>query len=159
MRISFGPWTLDVDVEATASAYAAMAQGSAADCGCTDCRNWIEQRTVALPTALITQLEAMGIDPTKETEISEYEGGQMHADQNLYWGEYLFIGSVVSGPECYLEQPDGKGCTIKLEQLFPGTLIGASSNTLWANVVPPFNKESCSALAFQVHCPRGNVYA
>ena len=73
MRITLGHWVIEVDVQATASAYASMAQGSAADCGCTDCRNWIEQRDTALSRDFLELIKAIGIDPNKETEVSEYE--------------------------------------------------------------------------------------
>ena len=159
VQLLLGPWTLHADPNATRLAYADIVQGSAVQCSCADCRNWLEQRAKVLPPAFIAAIHALGIDATKETELSEYEGGQVEADRNFYWGEYLFVGKVNSGPEAYVEQADGRGSVPALLEVFPGIHLGVSNNTKWSRLVAPFAEQSCSVLAFQVHAARGSAYA
>lgn len=158
-RLTFDRWTLHVDREQTVRAYALLATGSAATCDCAECRNWLNERLNVLPASFITLLNDLGVDPAKETEVSEYEGGTVTPDRNLYWGEYLFIGSIEAGPDCYMRQPDGKGVDIKLEPLVGDFLVGFSSDGRWAAPSPAFIREKCSVVVFQVHARRGEPYA
>jgi hypothetical protein len=158
--VSFDRWVLEVDAAATAKAYAALPQGQARLCGCTDCKNWIATRDAAFPSEVASLLVSLGIDRSKETELSEYEGGQVVEGRNLYWGEYLFVGSRQSGPECYTATPDGKGCTIELAPVVGSFQLGFSSQLQWARSnYPSFPRERTAVLVFQVHGQRGVAYA
>lgn len=162
-RLTVGPWTLEVDSEATSVAYEKVPQGAAAECGCTDCRNWIEQREIALPSEFSKVLREMGVDPSKETEISEFEGGAVDPTLNRYTGEYLVIGRVISGPDCFEETEDGKGATYKLKPFVSDFNVGVSSKLRWAmgqSYLPTlFPADSTAILVFQAHAKRGAIYA
>lgn len=157
--IAIGSWIIEVDPEATANVYRKLSSGSATACGCTDCKNWLEQREEVFPPEFTAILAEMGVDARKETELSEYEGGQVTSGMNLYWGEYLFIGRVLAGPECYITQPDGKGCTIELQPTFGPLQVGISCNLQWAMKLPEFPQASTSVIVFQVKAKRGAAYA
>jgi hypothetical protein len=161
-RVVFHRWTIEVDPEATAAAYSQLAQGAAPECGCMDCRNWIEQRETALPSSFLDLLSSIGIDFQKETEISEYEGGGLDPKLNLYAGEFLFHGRLEGGPDCFEETGDGKGAIHKLYPVIGDLKMGFSSNTRWAmgsaTLPELFPRESCSVLVFQTHAPRGPLY-
>jgi hypothetical protein len=154
--LHFHDWTIDIDVQATGAAYAMLSSGEAERCGCSKCRNWISHRSTVFPIAFLDFLQSMGVDPTKETEISEYEGGAIHPMRYLYSGEFLFIGRVLSGPDCFRPQPDGRGCSVELTQL-DGIKVGISSNVQWAmtgSASASFQPSSSSAVVvFQLHAP------
>ena len=159
--VHFHAWSLQVNSSATAAAYSKLASGEAECCGCLDCRNWIESREDSLPPTFVAFLQELGVDRRKETEVSEYEGGAIDPNMNLYSGEFLFHGRVLSGPDCYQPHSDGKGAAVVLSP-FEGIRVGLSSNTKWAMRGPASAKfhpsESCAVVVFQVHVPRGSAY-
>ena len=152
--ISFERWVLEVDAAATAEAYAALSKSQAEECGCTACRNWLAIRDSVLPPEIVSLLASLGIDRSKETELSEYEGGQVVKGRSLYCGEYLFFGRKQSGPECYVETPDGKGCKLELAPVSGSFHLGFSSRLRWARSDPSFPKERTAVLVFQAHTQR-----
>src|SRR5690242_7352378 len=133
---SFEAWRYRVDTAATREAYGALDRGEAESCGCGYCLNWIKYRGSVIPLHVQDWLVELGIDIAKEIEVSEYEGGPA---TNLYIGEYLFIGEVLSGPDPYVPFGDGTGATLEPLEIFPGFALGlSSSSTLGAPVPVPF---------------------
>lgn len=155
--VRYHAWAIQVDVEATARAYAQLSTGEAEKCGCRDCLNWISHRLSAFPAEFIQFIRQLGIDPLKETEIAEYEGGGVEPSRNLYSGEFLFHGELLSGPDCFRPHADGKGCSLELEPL-DGIRVGLSSNVVWAMTGPASAhfqpSSSCAIVAFQLYVPR-----
>jgi hypothetical protein len=156
-RVSFGPWQIDYDSDATAGVYAPLIHGEAAECGCDDCLSWIEQRGSVLPREFVNFLRLLGIDPTKETEVSEYEAGHVQPEVNLYIGEYAFVGDFLSGPDCFDVHADRKGATHQLAPLFEDLEVGVSSNREWVHrgrlSIP---KHKAAVVMFKVHTARGH---
>jgi len=158
-RVAFDRWIISVDVEATSLAYASLAYGDATDCGCADCRNWIEQRSTVFPLPFRELVSSFGIDYSKETEVSEYESGALDPSLNLYCGEYLFLGCVDSGPDCYVIEPGGT-CRVEVFPMYGDLKVGFSSNgRLATRHYPSFPMDQCCVLVFQVHAKRGSTYA
>lgn len=153
-----GPWVVRFDRAATARAYAALLQGDAAECACGDCLNWINQRARVLPKEFMDFLEMLGIDPEKETEISEYEGGMVDPKRAFYIGEYAFVGELDSGPDCLVEHEDRKGANYQFVSLFGEVKVGISSNRAWLQRGRlPIPKEGAGVIMFQVHAPRSDA--
>lgn len=161
--VAIDRWRIKVDAEATAAAYLKLPHGEAVECGCRDCQNWTVQRNAALPFSFLDLLKKLGVDPEKETELSEFEGGAVDPTLNLYTGEYLFIGHIEAGPDCFEESRDGKGANLKLESVLGDLKVGFSSNLRWAMGRPRlpvlFPGNATSVLVFQVHARRGALYA
>src|SRR5262245_2057967 len=122
--ISFRHWQLAVDRDRTALAYSQINQGSASQCGCTDCRNWIEYRDEVFPIEVCTLFDQLGIDLRKESEVSEFEAGMVDPSRGLYCGTYHFLGSVLSGPDPFVETPDGTGCHIECREITQRLKLG-----------------------------------
>ena len=159
--VRYHDWELEVDVDATSAAYSLLASGEAEGCRCIGCLNWIEQRDNVFPGAFLSFVQELGINFRKETEISEYEDGAVDSHMNLYTGEFLFCGRVISGSDCFAVQPDKRGATVVLDSR-DGILVGVSSNVKWAMTGPAtavFPQATPRAVVvFQVRVPRGHVY-
>lgn len=85
-------WTLEVDKEATAAAQ----QNMSGECQCGYCRNY-RLASRDLPTAFLSLLDSLGIDPARPSEISEVsENGD---GTHLYLGMYHLVGRIISGPD------------------------------------------------------------
>jgi len=157
----YNRWQFRANREATVVAYSQLAQGSAADCGCGDCLNWIEYRETIFPAEVLAFFEEVGIDVSKELEVSEYEGGAVESNRNKYLGEYVFVGEVISGPDPYIPFiGGGEGVSIQLEEVAPGFKLGLSANNKWTPPLPEsFAAQRLVILLFEVDVPRGQVYA
>jgi hypothetical protein len=157
-KVKFDRWTVSVDIDATAAAYARLEKGDAQSCGCEDCRNWIDQRAKVFPVAFVDLLRDLGIDPLKETEVSDY-GASLVPGFNLYTGEYLFIGELIEGPDCFAVQPGGKDYSLELLPVFGDLKIGLSSNEgMPMSNRTQFANARYSVLMFQAYASRGYVY-
>jgi hypothetical protein len=149
---SFERWQYIVDVDTTRKSYSALVQGDAAECGCSDCLIWIKYRASVIPVHVQRWFERIGIDITKEIEVSEYEGGPA---TNLYIGEYLFVGRMISGPDPYVPTVDGKGASLEPIEIFPGFSLGLSSSGTFGPPVPSsFQGHSLVQVMFEVRTPR-----
>ena len=109
--VTIGPWTLDVDLEATRRAYAATPEG--AGCDCAYFRNWEALGEAAYPDALHEVFRRLGIDSRKPAEV--YDMGRDATGLRLSGGWYHLVGTIVSapggrGPDTRL--PLGKGTEI-----------------------------------------------
>lgn len=148
---SFELWRYTVDVAATRKAYTAMKQGDAADCGCGDCLTWINYRCSVIPLHVQSWFRSIGIDITKESEVSEYEGG---AETNLYIGGYLFVGRVLAGPDPYVPHVDGNGASLEPVEIFPDFGLGLSSSGKFGPPIPKsFEELPLVRVMFRVRTP------
>ena len=73
--VSYAQWTVRVDPSLTQNAYKAIESGSADTCDCANCEHWLRIRDDVLPAEFQEFLRKVGIDASKEHDISEYEGG------------------------------------------------------------------------------------
>ncbi|WP_422659958.1 hypothetical protein ACK8P5_05410 [Paenibacillus sp. EC2-1] len=88
-----------IDVEGTKAFYHAYHQITQG-CDCIYCKNYVIA-TELLPNAVKVFYQSLGIDPTKEGEVSEYcknEDGS-----HLYGGFYHVKGRIISGPDCWIK--------------------------------------------------------
>lgn len=92
MKIEFNHWNIEVDVEATRAAYAAIAKGDSEECGCCMCRNFVAQRDRAYPPEVLQLFERLGIDPGKELTNSCVVTAP---GKDLYLVLHCFVGSVL----------------------------------------------------------------
>ncbi len=80
------------DPEATREAYAGITKPAEEQCGCTYCRNWGIQRQNIYEPELLELFDTLGIDHTKEIEVTHYlrEEDGLH-----YYGcHLLFVGRL-----------------------------------------------------------------
>ena len=101
--MEIGPWTVEVDVEATRSELYAEAVSGCAECGCRDCRNFIAARDRIYAAPVRQLLASMGIAGDKELEAyplgPDIVSGGIH-----YGGWFPFIGLVTGGPQRRVER-------------------------------------------------------
>ncbi len=62
-------WRVRLDVERTRAAYSRTARGGAAECPCTYCRNYVQQREHAFPPSVLQILETLHIPVEKDLEF------------------------------------------------------------------------------------------
>jgi hypothetical protein len=130
---SFELWQYTVDVAATRRAYDELGHGDAESCRCGDCLNWIIYRTSVIPLYVQDWFNSIGVDVSKETIVSEYEGGPV---TNLYIGEYLFVGRVLSGPDPHVPYGDGNGSMLEPVEIDTGFSIGLYTSTKFGPPIP-----------------------
>jgi hypothetical protein len=93
-EIRIGDQIVRYDPERTRQAYSTIEFGDPEQCGCSYCRNFIAQRSIAYPTSFRILLDQLGIDFEKEGEV--YESG---AEGNLrLYGGWLFFSGELIGP-------------------------------------------------------------
>ncbi|MAF65598.1 MAG: hypothetical protein CMJ84_08060 [Planctomycetes bacterium] len=92
---SVAGWTVRCDP--AAGRRAARARPPAADvCGCDACRNYAAQRDQALDPTRRAELEALGIDPGRESDLCHLgrDGDGLHR----YCLRFEFVGAVLAAP-------------------------------------------------------------
>ncbi|MDP6539322.1 MAG: hypothetical protein QF903_11150 [Planctomycetota bacterium] len=99
---TLGGWRLRCDPEAT-RALGGAAPAAADACGCPACENYVAQRGEALDTGLRADLEGLGIDPDRESELCHL--GRREDGLHRYVCRFGFVGAVVGEPE----EPPGEG--------------------------------------------------
>lgn len=113
-------WTLTVDRESTQLTYASVVNGSAEDCKCDDCKNYVACCAMAFPGEVILLLDQLGIDYRKESEVwrmSKDEDGN-----HLYNGIFHFKGSF-EGKDCFITA-DGRNGTFSMTDIVESFSIG-----------------------------------
>ena len=128
-RVTIESWVIDFDRTATVAAYEAVSVGSAEDCGCAECENWMVQRVHAYPSRFSQLLMTLGIDQRKETDVTGWEGGVAYPGSNRYTGEFAFVGQLVSGPEYYVPALGG-GYNFHHVELEPGFNVGFANEAV-----------------------------
>ncbi len=91
-RVRVKRWELEVDVEATAAAYARRESGDPEKCGCLYCRNFVAARDKAYPPEVRDVFAALGIRPIREAEV--WEEAEMRPGVCLYGGFFHVIGRI-----------------------------------------------------------------
>lgn len=153
---AFDRWRFSVDRQATLEAYSQIDEGSAEQCQCGDCLNWLQYRAASIPRIVRSFFEQVGIDFSKESEVSEFEGGP---DESLYIGEYHFVGNVISGPDPFVPTPNGDGCSIEPTEVFPNFKLGLSSSWKWGAPVPKtFGELPVVTVVFEVRTSRDSSF-
>ena len=95
-KIDYRDWIFDCDVEATQQAYENILAGGLEGCGCSGCRNFLEQRESVFPQEVVHLFGALGINYERDAEI--YHTARMESGLHLYGGWFHFIGSVSKQP-------------------------------------------------------------
>ena len=98
--IKYRDWIFVVDVEMTKSIYQKRNLGSAEECGCYNCLNFAANRNAAYPDEVNEFFENIGLDISKECEVS-------HICKTLdglhyYQGWFYFAGNLISGFDCHV---------------------------------------------------------
>jgi hypothetical protein len=155
---SFLEWRIEADPEVTETAYRARDHGSADGCTCSNCKHWLQIREKALPQQLQDFLRNLGIDPAKEFDLAEYEGGSVVRGRCLFVGTYYCVGILRAGPDS-TRNATPKGFSTLTEQVEPGLKVGLSSSMPESFVPAPFRPRETLAITFEVHasCPEGGA--
>jgi hypothetical protein len=95
--VSVGEWRVRCDPDATRRAYERVGVGAPEACGCLDCRNFAAARDRAYPAEVLTLLDRLGINPSREAEV--YFTGETESGLRLYGVWFHFVGSVVRGSD------------------------------------------------------------
>lgn len=93
--LRFKRWTLRVDVEATRNAYALVSKGSAEECFCLSCQNYVLCRDKILPKKARSLFKRMGVDFTKEVKL--FDADKLNSGFYAYSGWLHYIGHIESG--------------------------------------------------------------
>ena len=97
-KVDFRDWIFEVDFELTKKTFEIENGGSSDTCECGYCKNFREQRELAYPKEIQTLFENLGIDLTKENEVSEVY--QLENGLHNYLGQFYFAGKILSGERC-----------------------------------------------------------
>lgn len=104
-QIKIKEWVLEIDVERTRKFYQDYHQITD-DCECLYCKNFVAA-VEKLPVEVIEFFDRLGIDPSKEGEVSEY---CENADgTHLYGCFYHIVGRLISGPDCWRKSDEEIG--------------------------------------------------
>jgi hypothetical protein len=117
--ISFGPWGIRADVEATKRCYQQTEEVPPEGCGCDPCRNFALVQEQAYPPEILTLFEDLGIDRRKPYELSHY--CRTPSGLHLYGGWLYFCGSIERGPEPGKPNPYRLNPTFSIELFRPDT--------------------------------------
>lgn len=98
MKIQFGPYTLDIDIEKTRSFYQ-KANNVSVRCSCPGCRNF-EKAVEILPDEIKCFFDALGIDGKKPAEV--YANMVNNDGLVLYGGFYHLCGRLFSGESAWV---------------------------------------------------------
>jgi hypothetical protein len=144
--VTFKDWTLTVDREATQLAYSSVINGSAEDCKCDDCKNYVVCRANAFPNEIILLLDQLGIDYRKESEV-----WRLYEDEDgnhLYNGFFHFKGGF-EGKDCFVTT-DGRNGTFSMTDINESFSIGFRI----ANELTYFkDKENLVQVEFEIKIP------
>lgn len=95
--IKFREWELTVDRELTKLTYNNVVSGSADNCNCNDCKNFVNNREAAYPDEIKKLLYDLGIDYKKECEICHY----CRQDDGLhFYGGWFHFKGEFKGKNC-----------------------------------------------------------
>lgn len=94
-RVTYGPWVIEIDRRRTEEFYASH-HLITQDCSCTDCLHYV-QACENFPAEIREFFSALGVDPRKEGEVSEF--GRNKDSMQLYIVFYHFAGKIIDGPD------------------------------------------------------------
>jgi hypothetical protein len=107
--VQYRDWKFEVDRELTRHTYESVSASGAESCACNDCKNYVACRDKIFPEEIKTLFSDLGIDYSKEVEITPWEtlpGGLHHIG-----GWFHFKGRLLSGKDCRDAIPGGAGYT------------------------------------------------
>lgn len=121
----FGPWRLERDAALTRATYARITEGSSDGCRCDACRQYAATRATLYPPEVATIMQELGIDVTREREVSEF-GFAEPPGEYIYLAEYDFAGRILAGPDALLPNGCSPPGGTDLRKLLPGVSVGFS---------------------------------
>jgi hypothetical protein len=127
-EVQYKKWHFCVDVEATREVYQRVKQGSAEDCGCHECQNFVLVRPYIFPEEVQNLFECCGIDLKKEREVL-YDGSSI-GSLHRYSGWFHFVGDFKgeSASVLIMESEQTKVYELVLEPVSPNFQIGFTEN-------------------------------
>jgi len=126
-RIRFGRWEVEVDIEATAAAYARRERGAPEECGCQYCRNFAQARPLIYTEPVVRLLDSLGVRPIREAET--WQNCELRPGVHLYGGFMHAVGRIVSGED--VDEPVGENATRpRPEPVTPGFRLGFGAEAL-----------------------------
>jgi len=125
-QVHFQDWSVEVDREATAEAYARIEASGSEVCGCQDCRNFVAVRDAGrlYPPEVLDMLAELGVDPSLEAE--SWSVGPIdadHPDVHLYGWWFNVIGHLLPGE---LTQPREPARELQVYPVSGGALADAA---------------------------------
>ena len=93
--LTYRDWILECDVDATRRAYEGLLHGGAEECGCSGCRNFIEQREFVFPAEVLNLFGRLGMNYRRDAEI--YHIARMESGSH-YGGWFHFVGNILKEP-------------------------------------------------------------
>ena len=121
--LSYRDWTFEYNKQLTLDTYARIRESGAESCNCNDCKNYIANRDKVFPDEILKLFRDLGIDFTKEVEITNWErkpNGLHHIG-----GWFHFKGKVIRGKNFKIPLPSG-GFSIDLTPISDNFSIGFS---------------------------------
>ena len=97
-EVQYRKWKFNVDIEATREVYSKIERGSAEECGCQKCLNFVASRKKIYPEEVLILFDRLGVDLKKEVEVCH--DGVSENGLHFYSGWFHFVG--------YLENPTPK---------------------------------------------------
>lgn len=132
-KITYRNWKIEVDRESTIKAYSQLNLSSSESCGCSHCTNYLENKENVFPIEIENLLNKLGIDKSKEIEISHMT--KLENGLHYYCGWFHFKGKF-EGKDCSIPLPSGNGSTLEFEEITDTFGIGftkAISNLAFEN--------------------------
>jgi hypothetical protein len=124
--VRFGRWSLRPDREKTRAAYARLSGGSAEQCGCNICKNYVAARDGVWGAGVRRVLDQLGIDYRREAEVLHQH--RIAEGRHAYSGRFHFIGAIESGRDA--AAPRGNGLfALELEPAKDGLSLGFTART------------------------------
>ncbi|RAU82561.1 hypothetical protein [Pontibacter arcticus] len=102
--VTYQDWEFYSDKELTEQTYLEMDKSGAESCGCSYCRNFIEQRETVFPEEIKELLGKLGVDYKKEVDVSEFV--KLECGLHYYNGWFHFKGDF-KGKDCSIPFPNG----------------------------------------------------
>lgn len=144
--VKFRDWILTVDQNATQLTYASVVNGSAEDCKCDDCKNYVDCRAEAFPDEIKLLLKQLGIDYKKESEV--WRVFKDKDGNHRYNGFFHFKGSF-EGKNCFISD-DGRNGTSAMTDINEMFSIGFT----FASHLTYFNdKDNLVQVEFETKIP------
>jgi hypothetical protein len=127
-EMQYRQWKFNVDVEATREAYRKIERGSAEECGCQKCLNFVASRKKIYPEEVLILYDRLGVDFRKEVEV--YHDGVSETGLHFYSGWFHFVGHLESPSSKVLlaEYSDAQVYNLELEEVGQQFRIGFTEN-------------------------------
>ena len=120
-KITYRNWKIEVDKELTTAAYSRLRFSSSEGCDCIYCTNYHKNKEIVFPPEIENLFDKLGIDKTKEPEISHMT--KLESGLHLYSGWFHFKGKF-EGKDCSIPLLNGNGTTLHLEEITSRFRIG-----------------------------------